>query len=175
MEAFHLSKNQKKRRILGNLTICPDSTVTLRHSRCFSFFTFGKPHAHFSHAFPSSRTCSEGRRKRMTGLFPLCRQRAAVKVRFVRARRGGNVSGIQRWKVEELKGDTAGGKNTVFILEPVSWGVHCDWNYIRKDWQGDREWKEVRQRSRRGDNCCCCSAFKKYKQALCQGSVTTVF
>lgn len=59
-------------------------------------------------------------RRRMTGLFPLCRQSAAVKARFVRARRGGNVSGIQRWKVEELKGDTTGGKNTGFILEPVS-------------------------------------------------------
>lgn len=106
---------------LGCLTISPDTTVTLHHSRCSLSSHSGNRMPGFSHAFPSSRTCSEGRRKRMTGLFPLCRQSAAaVKARFVRARRSGNVSGIHCWKVEELKGDTTGGKNTVFILEPLS-------------------------------------------------------
>lgn len=123
---------------LGSLRISPDCAVTQRHSRCFLFFSFWKPHARFSHAFPSSCTCSEGCRKRMTVLFPLRRQCAAVKARLVRASPGETPpsSSVGRWR--GWKETPQAERIPSFLFWAGVMRRHCVWNYIRKRWQGDK-------------------------------------
>lgn len=50
------SPRTKKKRISSTWKSenLPKLAVTLLYSRCFLFFSFGKPHARFSHAFPPS-------------------------------------------------------------------------------------------------------------------------